>query len=330
MRQKDGLRFKHENKSRIKWASLFAILLAVIVTLLSIVACYIYGRLDRLSAKATPIVGEIEAPEDKTQKQAVTLFKEIYHQEVINILLIGQDTISGRQGRSDTMILLSFNHKQRSVRLISFMRDILLPVKDYGLDRLNHAYSYGGPDLCLNTINKNFDLDIQKYVVIRLDEMIELIDFIGGINLALSKKEAALYNEKFGRNLKEGLNHMNGQMALFHSRNRTIGSDFERTRRQRDILIAVYNRVFEYVGKENIVQLVNLVNQASEMVSTNMRAWEIIAFADNVYTDRGINISQDCIPVDKTWKPETYAGMSILKTDLKANREYLHSVIDPK
>ncbi len=336
-------------KNRKKWAALFAILMAAIVLLLLIMACYTYWRLDRLSENAVPFVGEdmenpgsnlipsgqeaeanpeTENPQEKTKEQVATLFKEIYHEDVINILLIGQDTQSGDHGRSDTMILLSNNQKERSVCLISFMRDILIPIEGRGLDRLNHAYSYGGPGLCINTINQNFDLDIQKYVVIHFDEMIELIDLIGGIDVSLSKEEAALYNGRFGWNLQEGVNHLAGQMALSHSRNRTIGSDFERTRRQRDILVAVYNRLLEHGGRENIFHLIDLVNQVSKMVRTNMSPWEIIALANNnINKDTDIEISLDRIPIDGTWKSQTYSGMRILKTDIEANREHLRSLI---
>jgi len=325
------------------------IFLAVTAAVLVCCACgYIYYVLDSMSRNAVPIVSgsanidyeepdvELVSPdasygENGDDTEGAESSDSIYEQaqlsgDIINILLIGRDSrdAGNDRGRSDTMILLSYNSREGKAALVSLMRDILVPIDGHGWNRLNSAFSWGGIGLCINTINANFDLDIQKYIIIDFEGMIDLVDEIGGIDVTITEAEAELYR-KWGLDITAGEVHMDGETALRHARNRDIGNDFGRTSRQRDILIAFYKKALSSI---NIKTAPSFISFALEKIDTNLEAAEIITLAANVLSSGGVNkIETGCVPKSGTWKNAVYNGMSILKIDIEENTEYLHSMI---
>lgn len=98
--------------------------------------------------------------------------------DVVNIMLFGSDVREGeRHGRSDTMMILSYNRKLRTAKLVSLLRDtwIYIPNRDTW-NRINTAYFFGGVGLAINTVNSNFGMDIQYYVKVDFDSLKEIVD----------------------------------------------------------------------------------------------------------------------------------------------------------
>ena len=102
---------------------------------------------------------------------------------VVNILLIGRDSLDPANvaGRSDAMIVVSYDSKNDSVRLLSFDRDLLVPIEGHGWSKLNNSYYWGGAGLLINTLNSVFGLDIRYYITIDLQGIIDVVDRIGGL-----------------------------------------------------------------------------------------------------------------------------------------------------
>lgn len=255
----------------------------------------------------------------------------IYHQEpineeVINVLIIGTDTRSSRSwGRSDTMILLSYNIKQNTASLISFMRDVWVPIEGHSYNRLNAAYAFGGPGLTINTINNVFDLDIQNYVTVNFEGMAKLIDEIGGVRVPITDIEAAYYNRQYGWHISSGVNNLNGQRALLHARNRkSNGGDFERTRRQRDIMVAVYRKVKD---QYDIGILTEYISFASESIKTNMTPNQIYSLAMHLLSNAELQIYEGRVPRDKTWKYARKGRRSVVAINFDKNIKYLQEVL---
>lgn len=255
----------------------------------------------------------------------------IYHQEpineeIVNVLIIGTDTRSSNsRGRSDTMMLLSYNLKDNSISLISFMRDVWVPIKGHSYNRLNAAYAFGGPGLTINTFNQVFELDIQNYVTVDFDGMAKLIDKIGGVEVPITEVEAAYYNKRYGWNISDGVNSLNGQRALLHARNRkSDGGDFERTRRQRDIMVAVYSKIKD---QYDIRVLTEYVLFATESIKTNMTPNQIFSLATHLLDNIESDFHVGRVPKDKTWKYARKGGRSVIVINFDKNIEYLHDVI---
>lgn len=236
-----------------------------------------------------------------------------------NILVLGTDSrdVSKERGNSDVMIVLSINKKTKEVKMISVLRDVLVPIEGHDWNRINAAYRLEGAGLAVNTVNEAFGLDIQEFIVVDFNGVIELIDHIGGIDITLTAAEAQYYSNKhsvlFGNNLSAGSIHMNGDQALAHLRNRTLGTDFERTRRQRDVMIAMLNRVLG----QSLTQMDSTLDFVLDIIRTNIKATDFLSVGLSVVTNFSSGVKSMSVPnrsqQGKEYRFASYKGMSILK-----------------
>lgn len=176
-------------------------------------------------------------------------------QRTRNILLIGTDQRDlDYVGRTDTIIVLAIDSANNRAALISFPRDTYLPIPGVGYSRINTAYAYGeerraggGLPLLISTIERNFGIPIERYVRIDFSGFEGVIDALGGVDVVV---DCPLYDELFYRffqvyTLEPGTHRMNGQQALYYARSRKTTSDFDRSRRQQRVLLAVRDRVLD-------------------------------------------------------------------------------------
>ena len=239
--------------------------------------------------------------------------------DVRNVLLLGTDSrdVSKERGNSDVMIVLSINRKEKTIRLVSVLRDVLVPIEGHDWNRINAAYRLGGAGLAVNTVNEAFGLDIQEFVVADFNGVIELIDRIGGIDVRLTQTEVDYYHETFpnlfGADVTAGVVRLSGAQALTHLRNRTIGTDFERTRRQRDVMEAMLNRVLT----QNLLQLNSTLDFVLEIIRTNVNATDFLSVGVSVISNLSSGIRSLSVPErsqqGKEYRFAVYNGMTILK-----------------
>ncbi len=225
--------------------------------------------------------------------------------DVENILLVGTDSrnMSSLKGRSDTMIVCSYNKRTGKAKLISFMRDTLVPIEGLGKNggilwqRLNATFSLSGIACTINTINQLFGLDIQRFVIINFEGTKKLVDSCGGVNVKLTntpgdpKGEVQYIQNSGGKVIKnsDGTYHLNGESALIHMRQRYGSSDVTRTNRQRKVLMALFQQV---VASRDITEIYDLVRNAfnSKMFQTNIPLGEMLDLAASVASN-GANMS---------------------------------------
>lgn len=263
---------------------------------------------------------------DSTASDVQIAEQEQKEDEVINILLVGTDTRdpNAEMGRSDTMMMLSYNKTQQKSTIVSFLRDSLVDIDGHGKTRLGHAYAYGGIGLTINTINETYDLDIQKYATINFDNLVGVIDQIGGVEVFISEEEAEYYRSCGMPNIQAGDVTLTGSQALAHARNRTLGSDFERTRRQRSVMYGVYRKI---MAEKDPAAIMSLIVYCMEYVKTNMSVTEIYELAMEILTVENLRMQQAALPQDDMYKGITYQGMDVLEIDIKANKKYLHELL---
>lgn len=248
--------------------------------------------------------------------------------DIVNIVVIGRDADS-YYGRADSAMVVSYNKKTSKVKVISLLRDCYVPIEGHYSNKLGHALAYGGIGLYINTVNEILDLDIQHYIIMDFAGVQSSVDQLGGIEVTLTQKEVDYY-KRSGYNFKVGVNHMNGEQALWHCRNRSLaGADFERTRRQRDVIMAIYQKAFS-LGLTECTEVANTVSKYLKMNIPLTTCIEIIA---NVFSAGGITMDSAAMPFDGTWsygyaKPPNYTGsMAVVKIDIRANREKVNKFI---
>ena len=217
-----------------------------------------------------------------------------------HVLLIGADKDSGGTSRSDTMIIASVG--ERGVLLTSLQRDtgVSIPGRS-GLHRLNAAYAYGGAELLLETINRNFGLDLSLYAQVDYEGFPLLIDALGGVDLeGVTDDEAEQINHNVYELLKRRLSdgslsldearneflkrrlltggdlHLDGAQALGYARIRKTDSDYGRTARQRKLLRAA----FAAVKRSGPIKLIRLANAALKCIDTNMNLLQLLSLGE--------------------------------------------------
>ncbi len=244
--------------------------------------------------------------------------------KVTNILLLGADKDSNNQnGRSDTMMLMSINEKTKEIKLVSFLRDSYVTIPNHGKTRLNHAYMYGKAPLVINTIEYNYNIDIDNYVLVNFDAFMKVVDAIGGVDVPITKREAMALNKEFkdyGHFESGNSVHLNGQKALAFSRIRHLDSDFKRTNRQRIVINAIIQKVQTTQDKGKLLEIAKVV---MPMVETDMKPVQISRFAMLMKKGFNFNVDSIGIPADGTYQNKTINGMAVLVPDLNKNKQIL-------
>ncbi|MBO4321464.1 MAG: LCP family protein [Clostridia bacterium] len=246
---------------------------------------------------------------------------------VENILLIGLDTRdpSSFSGRSDCMIILSYNKKNGEVKLVSLLRDMLIPISGYGWNRLNSAYAFGGAALCINTINEYFGLDIQKYVTINFNGVVTLIDKCGGVDLALTQEELAYIGGGPVESLGGGMYHLTGTQAKSHMSNRHVGTDFDRTNRQRTVLLALYRKL---LSEKSLSEILDIITFGFAYVRTNIPLSYLTSTASSIYSfGSSLKLTSDKIPCAGSWSYGYYQGKAIISINRSSNIAYLKKIL---
>ena len=273
-------------------------------------------------------VGIVDADDVDPNADEVQIAREDQkNKDVINVLLVGSDSRdpNAELGSSDTMILASFNKAEGKATALSFLRDSLVEIDGHGQSKLGHTFAYGGVGLTINTINKQFGLDVQDYVIINFENLVEIIDQLGGIQVMLTEEEAAYYRENGMPDIVAGNVTLTGSQALAHARNRSLDNDFGRTERQRDVIYGIYNKVLEQ--RNDPSTLLSLIQFCMTQVSTNMSVTELYEMATDVLSVDNLKTQQAAIPTEGTYEFGTYEEMSVLNIDLEANKDYIQELL---
>ena len=254
---------------------------------------------------------------------------------VTNVLLIGNDSrTNGEDGRSDAMIIVSISTRTGKVLMTSVLRDIYVEIPGYGSNRLNAAYAWGGPELLMKTIEQNFDIPVNRYVLVNFEAFANVVDAVGGIDLELTPDEVIWlnaylneYNELRGKEfgydyiyqLEGGMLHLNGAQALAYSRNRYIGMDFGRTERQRKVMEEIIKKLPGTVIKD----FGGFVEALCPNLTTNLTFTECYTLLLRAPFALRYERVSGSLPLENTWWNETIDSMAVLGVDFEANKAYL-------
>lgn len=269
---------------------------------------------------------------------ALSISDEIEHNETgyLNVALFGLDTRASDMSmgtRSDTIIVASLNRETGEVRLASIYRDTLLQQKDGTYHKANAAYAFGGPTDAIAMLNKNFDLDIQHYVSVDFEALVEVVDAVGGVEIDVTEEEIPYLNnyaveviENTGIDsapvTEPGLQTLNGVQATGYARIRyTLGDDFKRTERQR----AVIEQIVKKVQSSNLRTLNKIIDKIFPKVETNFTLTEILAYAKN-FTKYKMGETKG-FPEDNTTARLAGVGDSVIPQTLESNARELHKFL---
>lgn len=241
---------------------------------------------------------------------------------VTNIALFGVDAQEGKTGRSDAIMILSIDKDHDKIKLSSIMRDSYTDINGHGKDKITHAYAFGGPELALNTINKNFNLSIDKFITVNFTTLPKIVDKIGGIEMNLTEGDLKYMNS----NLSTGKNTLNGTQALAYARIRYDGGDQRRTERHRNVIIAIFNKikgmpVSSYPG---------ILNELLPLVSTNISSSQFMTLGKYIISTGANSIEEYRMPCNNHSNGKNINGVYYMTFDIGAETKELHKFIYEK
>ena len=323
-----GKHSEEEPKKKSKALKVFLIILLIIliivVILAGIAAGFVASKLGKIN------VEEID-------KTAIGISEETKEElsGYRNIALLGIDSRADDYGlgnRSDCIIIASMDQKTKNIKLLSVYRDTYMQVEEHGkqvLDKVTHAYSYGGAQNTLKSLNTNLDMNISEYVTVNFDAVIAAVDAMDGVTIDIDSSELKYINDyidatsktsgiKSSNITKAGKQKLDGVQAVAYSRIRyTAGGDYKRTERMRTVIEAMLSKAKTL----SVGQLNKLVDTILPRVSTNISATEILGLIPSIAS---FNITD-------SWPYET-TGITLdrlygVPVTLESNVEQLHKEV---
>lgn len=279
--------------------------------------------------------------------------KEVTYDEVdgiTNVLLIGTDGRTlDEPARSDSIIIATLDNNNKKVKLTSIMRDTVVEIPEYGEDKINAAFAYGsinedengemrgaegGASLLMETIENNFGLHLDKYIIVNFWGFEAIIDEIGGIEADIKDYEIDEINKYIGEATgvnsppitETGLQTLNGQQALSYARIRYVGNgNFERGERQSKVLLQIATKLKEV----NPIKYVSIANALAKEVKTNIDIPEALNLAYTIYKLPTLEFEQLQIPQAELIVRDYYykdKGWCLL-IDLEQHSQIMHDFI---
>jgi LCP family protein required for cell wall assembly len=194
----------------------------------------------------------------------------------VNILLLGSDQRPNTGGfRTDTMILLTLNPSAGTVNMTSFPRDLYVYIPGWTVQRMNTAHAQGGFDLLALTFEYNFGVHPDHYVLINMWSFEDAIDSLGGVDVEVGRTLTD-HRDDYGQyTVYEGTQHMDGETALWYVRSRYSTNDFDRGRRQQEVIVAAFRKLLSLDALNRAPQLYEAYHNT---VATDMGFDEMARF----------------------------------------------------
>ncbi len=319
--------------------------------LITLVGEYAYSRINKDSGEPVETEEIIDDVEEETENAGPTptdipeeeIDLDAYtgtarHEDyVVNILLLGEEAIGSgsARGRTDLMMIATMNLEEGSIKLTSLMRDMLVAIPGYEDNKLNAAYGAGGVPLLYDTIELNFDIHLDGYILVNFESFEHIVDALGGVEITLTRAESEYLNEEnyisnpAYRTTVPGTQILNGNQVLGYCRVRYVPTgdnerdDYGRTSRHRTVL----NAIFEEYKSKSLVELALMMNDILPMLTTDLSRDDFTTYLNEFVSLHSLDMEEFRLPVEGAYEGGRVRGMSVLIPDLQKNVEALHEFI---
>jgi polyisoprenyl-teichoic acid--peptidoglycan teichoic acid transferase len=338
----EDIRKPRRKKTKKKKKHRFLKVAGIIAIILLIFLAFIFGT--KIGRKiiykmgSDFIYGNINIEENKgetAERQHVAgARREDY---VNNYLIFGIEEFGGARN-TDSIMIASINTKDDTIKLTSLLRDSYVDIPGYKANKLNSAYAKGGANLLIETIEQNYKIQIDGYASVDFKSFEKIVDLLGGVNIELGKEEAMYLNKtnyiskKSNRNVKPGMNKLNGNQVMGYVRVRkvkTLGganNDYGRIVRQQRVLQAIFD---SYMSPKNLFRILPITKECLSNVNTDLSNHQIEKAIEAIVENKITTLDKFRIPVDGAFKsPIKYNGIGYpLVLDWDVNRVELYKFV---
>lgn len=291
-----------KNKPKKKKILIYSLSIILAIILVVITGGYIY---------INKTLDKVESIEVNTYNIGINTETKEEFKEIKNIALLGIDSRDDDLvGRSDSIMILTLDSVHNKIKLTSIMRDSYVNIDGHGMDKINHAYAFGGAELALKTLNENFDLNISEVMVVNFSSLVNIIDKIGGVNIDITDDEVS----HISGISSPGEHLLNGNQALAYSRIRyATGGDYKRTERERTVINAIFNKL----KNTSLTEYPQLVNEFLPYIQTNMSKSALLGLGTEFSGLATKGIEQDRFPRDQQAEGQMINGTYYLTFDIE-------------
>lgn len=270
---------RYRKKRKKKWLKIIGIIFLLLIIALG---AYVYSIYKSL----TEAVDSMHQPLDRERSEKRSDDINFGKKDPFSVLILGVDERQGDKGRSDTMIVLTVNPKKGSIKMLSIPRDTRTEIVGRGtVDKINHAYAFGGEKMAIDSVEHFLDIPIDHYGRINMEGFKDLVDAVGGITI---------YNDfeftQDGYTFKKGLIYLDGKKALSYVRMRKADprGDFGRQERQRKVIQGVIDKGLSITS---ITRFDDILDALGSNVRTDLTFSEMMDIQKN-YRAAASNIEQ--------------------------------------
>ncbi len=332
---------EEREKKKWSWKRKLLVVFCVLAVLVGGVFVFVYAMLGKIDKETPDEIrrAETDLTDEELAAQQATLIPQMFddtiEQQVVNILLIGEEAMSDDVGRSDSMMVATLNTVEKSIKLTSFMRDMYVTIPGYANNKLNAAYHNGGGVLLAETIEQNFGIEIDGYVRVDFNAFEDIVNKLKGVDIELTSDEAHYLNttnyisNPAYRNVTAGWNTLNGNQALgycrvrYKSASNGEANDFGRTYRQRTVLKAIFDKY----KSQNVVSMISIATDLLSYVTTNLSKADIISYISTFASFGTLELETFRVPLDNTYSGEKVNGKAVLVVDFDTNKTALRNFI---
>jgi LCP family protein required for cell wall assembly len=282
------------------------------------------------------LAGHVQSLPDSLKKNVYIAESTLTHRAAVkNILLLGLDrTATSDSVRSDTMLLATLDGRNKLVKLTSFLRDTFVEIPGHGESKLNAACALGGAQLVADTIEYNFHIRVDHYVMADFSGFEAIIDALNGVDVAVTAREIDFLCEKtrLGTQIGKagmlqqmtvnGKVHFNGVQALIYCRIRDLDSDFMRTKRQQKVLEDMFIKL-----RGGRLKIASIASDILPLLKTDMTRAQLAALALSTPPKLNWTVVKAQIPFAGTWRDARKNGADVLLCDIAENRTLLEKFI---
>lgn len=320
---------KRAPKERKPVKKIIAAVAAVLFLSIAAFTVYEYYRMSSIANSVNYVPGNLsfEKVEVLVSRSEMDSF-ESHSDEVKNILLCGSDIDKYGVSRTDSMIILTIDHKHKKIKMTSLMRDMYIKIPGHRKTKLNAAYTYGGCELLLKTIYSNFGMKIDRYVCVDYAVFAAVVDDLGGVEIEVEEMELEQFNKYVSGGEKNrlkaaGTYNLNGKQALSYCRIRKVGTDTARTARQRKVL----KEIMKKCSNLSPFEAQQILAVAAPNITTNIPRSEMTdllleGLGSLHYETMGLRI-----PMDGAWTDKKIKDVWYVEINLNQNARYLHQFI---
>ncbi|MGX8791893.1 LCP family protein [Oceanobacillus sp. M60] len=241
----------------------------------------------------------------------------------INVLMIGSDTRGEERGLSDTIMIANYNQETHDIKLASIMRDTYVEIPGYGMQKINAAFAFDGPELLRQTLKQTFDIDLHYYAVVDFEGFSKIADIIApdGIEVDIPHQ----MSEDIGMTLEPGRQVLHGNELLGYVRFRKdADGDYGRVQRQQEIIGKLKD---EAVSIHGLMKLPKLLGVADPYIDTNVDSKTILTIGKGLISGSEHPMETLRIPVDNSYQNVRTDVGAVLEIDAEQNKQALEEFL---